>query len=829
MSQTNGIKQSNFKVEGMTCSSCSSNIEKKLNKLDGIVNANVSIASEKGQVEYDINVIDLKTILSTIDDLGYKAVLEKEQSTQKVTLKVNGMTCTACSNTIEKSLNKMDGVVSASVNFAAEKTTIEYDPQKVRLIDFQKKVTALGYELNLDDDESDDVDEDQVKMNKAKKTMITSSIFTGAIMGLMMIHMFVTPIPGYLPIVAALGFPIIFGTGLHVHIGSWKALKNKSPNMDVLVTLGSLPPYLIGLLGLFFPIQAFIEMATTIMTFHLIGKYLEARAKGKASQAIKKLLQMGAKTAKIILDGEEIEIPTKDLQVGDIMVIRPGEKIPTDGIVVDGQGLLDESMATGESMPVKRLKGDEVIGATINKQGMFKVRVTKIGKDTFLSQVVKMMEECQGSKVPIQEFADRITGYFVPAIIIITFATFISFNLFPTFHLGIINWGASFLPWVNPDLSPLTLAFITSTAVLVISCPCALGLGTPTALMVGSGLGAENGILIRNGEAIQTFKEVKAIAFDKTGTLTKGKPEVTDLITVNGFSEADFLYFAGTIENGSEHPLAHAIVEKAKNDKIKLGDMIDFNAVIGMGVKGTIDGSHILVGNRKLMTENGISYASVEQKLIQLEEEAKTAMLLSKDNQLMGIIAVADPIKEDSAHAIRILESMGIRTAMITGDNKRTAAAIGKKVGISHIIAEVLPDGKVQEVINLQKKYGTVAMVGDGINDAPALKQSNVGIAIGTGTDIAIEAADVTLVRGELSGIISAIKLSRAIFTKIKQNYFWAWFYNVLFIPVAALGLLHPMLGAAAMAVSSLNVVYNSLRIRKVDIGSGYVVKQSVS
>lgn len=829
MSQTNGIKQSSFKVEGMTCSSCSNNIEKKLNKLDGIVNANISIASEKGQVEYDVNVIDLKTILSTIDDLGYKAVLEEEQSTQKVTLKVNGMTCTACSNTIEKSLNKMDGVVSASVNFAAEKTTIEYDPQKVRLMDFQKKITALGYELNLDEDESDDVDEDQVKMNKAKKTMITSSIFTGIIMGLMMIHMFVTPIPGYLPIVAALGFPIIFGTGLHVHIGSWKALKNKSPNMDVLVTLGSLPPYLIGLLGLFFPIQAFIEMATTIMTFHLIGKYLEARAKGKASQAIKKLLQMGAKTAKIIIDGEEIEIPTKDLQVGDIMVIRPGEKIPTDGIVVDGQGLLDESMATGESMPVKRLKGDEVIGATINKQGMFKVRVTKIGKDTFLSQVVKMMEECQGSKVPIQEFADRITGYFVPAIIVITFATFISFNLFPTFHLGIINWGASFLPWVNPDLSPLTLAFITSTAVLVISCPCALGLGTPTALMVGSGLGAENGILIRNGEAIQTFKEVKAIAFDKTGTLTKGKPEVTDLITVNGFSEADFLYFAGTIENGSEHPLAHAIVEKAKNDKIKLGDMIDFNAVIGMGVKGTIDGSHILVGNRKLMTENNVAYASVEQKLIQLEEEAKTAMLLSKDNQLMGIIAVADPIKEDSAHAIRILESMGIRTAMITGDNKRTAAAIGKKVGISHIIAEVLPDGKVEEVINLQKKYGTVAMVGDGINDAPALKQSNVGIAIGTGTDIAIEAADVTLVRGELSGIISAIKLSRAIFTKIKQNYFWAWFYNVLFIPVAALGLLHPMLGAAAMAVSSLNVVYNSLRIRKVDIGSGYVVKQSVS
>ncbi|MCD8501141.1 MAG: copper-translocating P-type ATPase [Bacillaceae bacterium] len=648
--------------------------------------------------------------------------------------------------------------------------------------------------------------------------MLTSIIFTSAIMGLMMVHMFLIPIPGYLPIIAVLGVPIIFGTGWHIHVASWKALKNKSPNMDVLVTLGSLPPYLIGLLGIFFPVQSFIEMATTIMSFHLIGKYLEARAKGRASQAIKKLIQMGAKTAKIIVDGEEIEIPTKDLQVGDIMVIRPGEKVPTDGIVVDGNGLLDESMATGESMPVRRQKGDEVIGATINKQGLLKVEVKKVGKDTFLSQVVKMMEECQGSKVPIQEFADRITGYFVPAIIVLTLGTFISFNLFPEFHLSIIEWGASFLPWVNPDLAPLTLAFITATAVLVISCPCALGLGTPTALMVGSGMGAENGILIRNGEAVQTFKDVKAIAFDKTGTITKGKPEVTDLVTVNGVDEKEFLYYAGTIENGSEHPLAHAIVEKAKHENIKLGEVIDFQAVIGMGVIGTIDGETILVGNRKLMKEHSISFERYEEELIRLEEEAKTAMMLAKGNQLLGIIAVADPIKEDSAQAIAALEAMGIKTAMITGDNKRTAAAIGKKVGITHVIAEVLPDGKVEEVVNLQKKYGTVAMVGDGINDAPALKQANVGIAIGTGTDIAIEAADVTLVRGELSGIISAIKLSRAIFRKIKQNYFWAWFYNALFIPVAMLGLLHPMLGAAAMAVSSLNVVYNSLRLKRTNI-----------
>lgn len=811
-----------FRIEGMSCSSCAANVQKKLASLDGIITANVNIATEKGQAEYDSNKLNEQAILKAVDDAGYKAILDEEKNTEKVTLKVKGMTCTACANKVEKTLSKMEGITAANVNFPAEKVTVEYDPKKVRLIQMQNKISALGYELILEEEIEDGVDEDEIKIQKTKKTMLTSIFFTTAIMGLMMIHMFVTPIPGYLPITAFLGLPIIFGTGLHVHIASWKALKNKSPNMDVLVTLGSLPPYLIGLMGFFFPIQTFIEMATTIMTFHLIGKYLEVKAKGRASQAIKKLLQMGAKTARIIVDGEEIEVPTKDLQVGDIMVIRPGEKIPTDGVVVDGSSLVDESMATGESMPVKREKGHEVIGATINKQGLLKVEVTKVGKDTFLSQVIKMVEECQGSKVPIQEFADRITGYFVPAIIVLTIGTFISFNVFPEFHLGIIRWGANFLPWVNPDLTPLTLAFITSTAVLVISCPCALGLGTPTALMVGSGMGAERGILIRNGEAIQTFKDVKVIAFDKTGTITKGKPEVTDIVLAKGVKEQEILYFAGTIEKGSEHPLAHAIVEKAKAEAISLGDVKEFNAIVGKGVIGSIDGVKVFIGNRKLMDDNGIAYKDYENDLIRLEEEAKTAMILAKENQLLGIIAVADPLKEDSIQAIAELEKMGIVTAMITGDNKRTAAAIGKRVGISHVIAEVLPDGKVEEVVRLQEKYGTVAMVGDGINDAPALKQSNVGIAIGTGTDIAIEAADVTLVRGELSGIISAIKLSTATFRKIKENYFWAWFYNAVAIPIAVLGLLHPMIGASAMALSSLNVVYNSLRLKKVDIDPSY-------
>lgn len=808
----------NLQIDGMSCSSCAMNIENKLNSLEGVESAAVNIATNKARAVIDESKISKEAILKAIDNLGYSGKLEETEHFETVTLKVRGMTCSSCSNHVEKGLNQLNGVISATVNLPMEKATIKYDPKTIRLIQMAEKVKNIGYELVIEQETEDEIDEDEVKMAKSKKTMLISAAFSGIMMTLMMIHMFVVMIPGYFMITVLLGIPVVFGTGLHVHKASLKAIKNRTPNMDVLVSMGSLPPFLIGLLGFFLPIQTFIEMATTIMTFHLIGKYLEARAKGRASQAIKKLIQMGAKTAKIIIDGQEIEVPTKDLQVGDIMVIRPGEKVPTDGIIFEGSGLLDESMATGESMPVKRQLNENVIGATILKNGLLKVKVTKVGSDTFLSQVIKLVEECQGSKVPIQEFADRITGYFVPAILLITFGTFISFNIFPNFHLSIIEWGATFLPWVNPDLSPLSLSFITATAVLVISCPCALGLGTPTALMVGSGIGAEKGILIRNGEAIQTFKEVTTIAFDKTGTITKGKPEVTDLILTSGLSEDEVLYLAATIEYGSEHPLASAIVERSKSKQIQLGNVIDFHAEVGMGVYGKIDGTEISVGNRKLMTTRNVEYAHYETSLIALEDEAKTAMMIAKDRTLIGIIAVADPVKEDSIRAIAELERMGIKTAMITGDNSRTAAAIGKKVGISHVISEVLPDGKVAEIVRLQEKFGTVAMVGDGINDAPALKQANVGIAIGTGTDIAIEAADVTLVRGELVGIVSAIKLSKAIFRKIKENYFWAWFYNVVAIPVAMLGLLHPMIGASAMALSSLNVVYNSLRLKKVNI-----------
>lgn len=558
-----------------------------------------------------------------------------------------------------------------------------------------------------------------------------------------------------------------------------------------------------------------------IMAFHLTGRYVETKAKGRASQAIKKLLELGAKTARVLVDGEEKEIPIDEVKVGDIMLIRPGEKIPTDGIILEGETSIDESMATGESMPVKRKKGDEVIGATINQQGLLKVKATKVGKDTFLSQVIKMVEECQGSKVPIQEFADKVTGYFVPAVLVVACASFVSWLIFPE-SLGLVGtWAGQFLPWVNPALSSITLAIFAAVAVLVIACPCALGLATPTALMVGSGMGAENGILIREGTAIQTLKEIHTIVFDKTGTITRGKPEVTDIVPLNGFGQQRILHLAASVEAGSEHPLGQAIVKKAREDNIELASLDEFEAISGKGVRGVIEKKEAVVGSRKLF-DGKASLQEVEEHLKRLEEEAKTAMVVALDGEIAGIVAVADTLKDDSVQAIAELERMGIQTAMITGDNYRTARAIAKKVGISRVLAEVLPDGKVDEIKKLQKKVGKVAMVGDGINDAPALTQADVGIAIGTGTDIAIEAADVTLVSGELSGVVRAIKLSRATFRKIKQNLLWAFGYNTAAIPIAFLGLLHPVIAEAAMAFSSVSVVTNANRLKKVDIRPSY-------
>jgi Cu+-exporting ATPase len=559
-----------------------------------------------------------------------------------------------------------------------------------------------------------------------------------------------------------------------------------------------------------------------IMAFHLLGRYIEESAKGRASQAIRKLLELGAKTAWIIQDGREVEVPIEDVQVGDVIVVRPGEKIPTDGLVREGESAVDESMATGESMPVNKRPEDEVIGATINQEGLLKVEATRIGRDTFLSQVIKLVDEAQGTKIPIQEFADKVTSIFVPIVIGIAILTFLSWVLFARFMETVLEVG-SFLPWVDPNLGIITLAVTSTVAVLVIACPCALGLATPTALMVGSGRGAEHGILIRSGDAIQTMKDVRVIAFDKTGTITKGQPGVTDVVPAVGYAEAEVLRLAASVEQGSEHPLGRSIVLRAQELGLDIEEPKEFQAIRGKGVQGNLGTRLVLAGSRRLMRENDISTESFEATLAKLEDEAKTAMIIAAEGEIAGVIAVADTLKDDSVNAIRELHEMGLQTAMITGDNSRTAQAIGRTVGIDHVLAEVLPDGKVAEVQKLQDRFGMVAFVGDGINDAPALTQANVGIAIGTGTDIAIEASDITLVRGELTGIVEAINLSLATWRKIKQNLFWAFFYNVAMIPLAIIGWMYPVLAEIAMATSSISVVTNANRLRGEDIRPQYL------
>lgn len=730
---------------------------------------------------------------------------------KKTALKISGMHCASCAGTIEKALKQHKGVASAGVNFATAKAFVEYDDAQTGQQQIEEVIRHAGY--GVSDKQHDQGAE---HLPKTASKMRFAAVIASIIMLLMMIDMFVVVIPYYFAITAVLAFPVIFVAGWQTHKATLKSARNLRATMDTLVTLGSLVPYVLSFLRFWFPITTFVEMAASILALHLVGRFLEARAKGRASAAIKKLLELGAKSARILDDGQEKEIPIEQLKIDDVMLVKPGEKIPTDGIVVEGQSSIDESMATGESLPVKKGPDDAVIGASINKQGFLKIKVTKVGKDTFLSQVINLVEQAQGSKVPIQEFADTVTSYFVPAVILIALGAFTSWMLFPEFHRSV----AAFFdfPWINLEAPRITLAILATTAVLVISCPCALGLATPTALMVGSGMGAERGILIRRGQAIQTMKDVKVIVFDKTGTVTKGQPEVTDIVAFGQFSEKDVLMFAAALENKSEHPLAMAVVEKAKADAMTIESVEHFSSESGKGIQGDVNDKNVLVGSRTLMEDKGIDLSKADAEQVRLEKEAKTAMLVAVADSIAGIIAVADTLKDNAADVIGAIEKLGIKTAMITGDNERTARAIAAKAGINDVIAGVLPEGKVNEIRKLQNQYGTIAMVGDGINDAPALKQADVGIALGTGTDIAIESADITLIKGELGGVISAIKLSNQTFRKIKQNYFWAWFYNAVAIPAAFFGLLHPIIGAAAMAASSLNVVLNSLRLKKANI-----------
>jgi len=807
-------------ISGMTCVSCASHVEKALNDVPGVEQASVNLATEIATIHL-AEQVPVKTLVLAIQDAGYGV------SSETITFPIGGMTCASCTTHVEGGLAGTPGVLQAAVNLATERATVTYISSLVTLNDLKKAVAETGYHVLEEEETSEKEQEDQEerKMADARFRMWVAWSFTVPIIAWMFLEMFggiMWPNPTIYNLgMILLSLPVLLWVGRHTYRGAWAAVTHGHANMDTLIALGTGVSLLTGPFSFFFPVANYAGVAAMIMAFHLTGRYVEESAKGRASQAIRKLLELGAKTARILRDGHEVEIPVEDIQVDDVMIVRPGEKIPTDGLILEGDSAIDESMATGESMPVSKHPGDEVIGATVNQEGLLKVRATKVGKDTFLSQVIKLVDECQGSKVPIQEFADKVTGIFVPVVIGIAVLTILAWIFIPGLTRPLVQAG-TFLPWVNPNPGVITLAIVSMVAVLVIACPCALGLATPTALMVGSGKGAEHGILIRSGEAIQTLKDVKVAIFDKTGTITKGKPEVTDIITVNDFDAQKVLQWAASVERGSEHPLGRAIVEKSETDKVSLDEPQDFQAVRGKGVEASINGNSVLVGTRRLLNERGIDPTPLEKTMTRLEGEAKTAMLVAVNGKLAGAIAVADTIKDDSAQAISALHKLGIQTAMITGDNRRTAEAIARRVNVDHVLAEVLPDGKVAEVQKLQQQFGLVAFVGDGINDAPALTQANVGIAIGTGTDIAIKASDVTLVRGELTGVVEAIALSRETFKKIKQNLFWAFFYNVVMIPLAIVGWMHPVLAEIAMATSSITVVGNANRLRHVDIRPSY-------
>ncbi|WP_431023574.1 heavy metal translocating P-type ATPase [Halomonas sp. H5] len=746
-----------------------------------------------------------------------------ETTATTITLTVPGMGSDHCAGIVRTTLTRLEGVGEIHTNIANHRVAVavrDGGPDGERL---RSAVEGAGYEVAAVEGEAAQDAEagaaiEEAYLTRARRRLWIAAVPTTLIMLLMIPQMFWRPIPGYLAIVALLAFPVVFlYGGIATHKSTWRSLRNGTFNMDVLISMGSLPPYLIGLVGFVTPMTSFVEMAATIMTFHLLGRYLEALAKGRASQAIRRLLTLGAKTARVERDGEEIEVPVKELAPGDIMIVRPGDKIPTDGEVIEGESHLDESLATGESIPVYKSTGDSVIGATLNKEGRLRVKATRVGGDTFLAQVVRLIDQAQGSRVPIQEFADRMTGRFVPAVLVIALVSLAAWLLMPETLRPILDWGATFLPWVDPTATTPILAILAAIAVLVIACPCALGLATPTALMVGSGIGAERGILIRSGEAIQTFKDVKVMVLDKTGTITRGEPRLTEVVAAEGVAEARLLRLAASVEHASEHPIARAIVDGAGERGVTPGEVSEFRSTGARGVSGKVDEARVLIGNRRLLEENGIhGLEALDKELSRLESLGRSVVIVAADGQALGLVAVADTLKAESVEAIRGMHALGLHVVMVTGDNERAARAIAEEVGIDEVQAGVLPEGKVEAIRALQARYGDhVAMVGDGINDAPALTQANVGIAIGAGADVAIEAADVTLVSGELTGVVDAMHLSRATFGKIVQNLIWASGYNLAAIPVAALGLLHPMIGVIAMTASSLSVIGNSLLLKR--------------
>ena len=802
-----------FKIGGMTCSACANRIEKVVSKMDGVKEANVNFATETLTVNYDDKIITKAEIEQKVEKIGYKV----EKNIQSHTYKIEGMTCSACASRVEKVTNKMPGVENAVVNFATEKLSVSYDADSVSFGDIKAKVEKAGYKLIREDEQK--VEEKKKKLDEKGKLLwrlILSLIFAVPLLTITMGHMVGMPLPKIIdPMMNPLNFAIIqlvltipvMIIGYKFYYIGYKNLFKLSPNMDSLIAIGTSAAFIYSLYGTYkiytgdgsYAMSLYYEAAVTILALITLGKYLEAISKGKTSQAIKKLMGLAPKTATIVRDGKELVIPIDEVIVGDIVIVKPGEKLPVDGEVIEGATAVDEAMLTGESIPVEKTVGSKVIGASINKTGFIKYKATKVGKDTALSQIIKLVEDAQGSKAPIAKMADIIASYFVPIVIGLAI-------------LASIGW------LIAGESGVFALTIFIS--VLVIACPCAVGLATPTAIMVGTGKGAEYGVLIKGGEALEVTHQIDTIVFDKTGTITEGKPVVTDIITTT-ISEDELLSIAASSEKGSEHPLGEAIVKGAEERNIKFKEISNFKAIPGHGIQVEIEGKVILLGNKKLMTENSIEIGDLGVKSDKLANEGKTPMYIAINNKLEGIIAVADTVKPSSKEAIENLHKMGIKVAMITGDNKKTADAIAKQVGIDIVLAEVLPEDKANEVKKLQEKGSKVAMVGDGINDAPALAQADIGIAIGTGTDVAIESANIVLMKGDLKDVATAIKLSKATIRNIKQNLFWAFGYNVLGIPVA-MGVLHifggpllnPMIGAAAMSLSSVSVLTNALRLR---------------
>jgi len=783
----------------MTCASCATTIEKSLSHLVGVAKAQVNLGTETATIEYDPNKINLPNLNKAVTDVGYDVINEK------TVIKIGGMTCAMCVKTNEEALKKLDGVLSASVNLGAEKAYVTYNPKLITIADLKKAIEDVGYQfLGVEGEETEDLEE---KLREKSLKEKRNRIIIGFAVSIPLIALMYIPLKWPFPMAY---FMLVVSTPVFVYVSypifkaGYRALKNKSLNMDVMYSMGIGVAFVSSIFGTFEIVLTreflFYETAIMLATFLTLGRYLETRAKGKTSEAIKKLVGLQPKTAIVIRNKSEIEIPIEDVQVNDIVVVKPGEKIPVDGVVVDGESYVDESMISGEPIPVLKKKNRNVVGGTLNKNGVIKFKATKIGKDTMLSQIIKLVQEAQGSKPPVQRIADKAVTYFIPTVLAIAIISFIVWYAF----IG------------NTLLFSLTALI----SVLVIACPCALGLATPTAVTVGLGRGAELGVLIKKGEALEIPQKLTTVVFDKTGTLTKGKPEVTDIIVTRN-NDDNLLRMVASVETNSSHPLAEAIVRKAQEKKINLVKVKKFNTLSGKGVVAVIDGKEMIIGNRMLFSEKNISFNKFEQKIVELESKGKTVLLISKDKKLIGLIAIADTLKETTKTAIEAFKSMGLKVIMITGDNPRTASAVGKQIGIDTILAEVLPQDKALEVKKLQEKGEVVAFVGDGINDAPALAQADVGIAIGSGTDVAVESGEIVLVKDDLLDAVVAVQLSKKVMARIKQNIFWAFAYNTALIPVAA-GALYPFFGITfrpelagfAMAMSSVTVITLSLLLK---------------